>query len=77
VHVHIGKGRKVYTRPSVDTARTTTESEADIQHRRYHKVMGHFRHYMKHDPAYTVWIEPHYRGDPSLGVTFIEREVTR
>jgi len=54
-----------------------TESSDAINHRRYHKVMGHFRHYLRHDPAYTVWIEPHYRGDPALGITFTERDVTK
>jgi len=54
-----------------------TESDSAINHRRYHKVMGHFRHYLRHDPAYTVWIEPHYRGDPTLGITFTERDVTK
>ena len=54
-----------------------TESEDAITHRRYHKVMGHFRHYNNHDPAYSVWIEPHYRGDPALGITFTERDVTK
>lgn len=54
-----------------------TESSDAVQHRRYHKVMGHFRHYNRHDPAYSVWIEPHYRGDPALGITFTERDVTR
>lgn len=53
-----------------------TESNDAITHRRYHKVMGHFRHYVQRDPAYSVWIEPHYRGDPALGITFTERDVT-
>jgi len=54
-----------------------TETEDAINHRRYHKVMGHFRHYLRHDPPYTVWIDPHYRGDPALGITFTERDVTK
>ena len=81
IRVRISKGRKVYAqRPAIDTsnaANNGTDSDAAIQHRRYHKVMGHFRHYIKHDPPYTVWIESHYRGDPALGVTFTERDVTR
>lgn len=51
-----------------------TESADAVHHRRYHKVMGHFRHYQN---GHTVWIAPHYRGDPSLGVTFTERDVVR
>jgi len=39
--------------------------------------MGHFRHYINTDNPRTIWIEPHYRGDPSLGVTFTERDVMR
>ena len=54
-----------------------TEHPDATTHRRYHKVMGHFRHYNNHDPAYSVWIEPHYRGDPALGITFTERDVSR
>lgn len=60
----------------IDTSQDT-ESDAAIQHRRYHKVMGHFRHYLKGSNPHTVWIEPHYRGDPALGVTFTERDVMR
>jgi hypothetical protein len=59
------------------THEADTESDSAINHRRYHKVIGHFRHYNRHDPAYSVWIEPHYRGDPALGITFTERDVTR
>lgn len=54
-----------------------TESDEAIRHRQYHKVMGHFRHYLHAKPPRTVWIEPHYRGDPKLGVRFNERHVTR
>ena len=59
------------------THEANTESDDAIRHRRYHKVMGHFRHYNNHDPAYSVWIEPHYRGDPALGITFTERDVSK
>ena len=78
IRMHIAKGRKVYAqRPAIDTRTTDLDSDASVQHRRYHKVMGHFRHYLKHDPPHTTWIEPHYRGDPALGVTFTEREVLK
>ena len=53
------------------------DSDDAIRRRRYHKVMGHFRHYVNGDNPHTVWIEPHYRGDPQLGVTFTERDVMR
>jgi len=78
LRIHIGKGRKQYAqRPAIVTAASDIEDAASIQHRRYHKVMGHFRHYLKHDPPHTTWIEPHYRGDPTIGVTFTEREVLK
>jgi len=78
LRVHICKPRKHYSqRPTLERDTGSTESAASIQHRRYHKVMGHFRHYVNHEPPHTTWIEPHYRGDPSLGVTFTERDVSR
>jgi hypothetical protein len=78
IRLHIGKGRKQYAqRPAINNHIVNLDDEASIQHRRYHKVMGHFRHYLKHDPPHTTWIEPHYRGDPSIGVTFTEREVLK
>jgi hypothetical protein len=78
IRMHIGKGKKVYSnRPAIDTRTTDIEDAASVQHRRYHKVMGHFRHYLKHDPPHTTWIEPHYRGDPAIGVTFTERDVMK
>jgi hypothetical protein len=77
IRVHIGKGKKVYSqRPSAYTHSGDTDSDDAIQHRRYHKVMGHFRHYTKNNQR-SVWIEPHYRGDPALGVTFTERDVSK
>jgi len=77
--LHIGKTHKHYAqRPAIRSVPSdSTDSVAAIQHRRYHKVMGHFRHYVDHDPPHTTWIEPHYRGDPSLGVTFTERDVSK
>lgn len=86
IRLHICKPRKHYTgaqRPAIvmpsagSAVLRDVEDDASVQHRRYHKVMGHFRHYMRHDPPHTVWIEAHYRGDPKLGVTFTERDVTR
>jgi len=82
IRLHICKPRKHYAsaRPTASTimgSSTNTDSSEAVQHRRYHKVMGHFRHYINHDPPHTTWIEPHYRGDPTLGVTFTERDVTR
>jgi len=78
IRLHICKPRKHYTqRPAITSGISDTDSDAAVQHRRYHKVMGHFRHYINHDPPHTTWIEPHYRGDPALGVTFTERDVSR
>ena len=78
LRLHICKPRKHYEqRPAIDRVQTDTESAEAVQHRRYHKVMGHFRHYVNHEPPHTTWIEPHYRGDPALGVTFTERDVSR
>lgn len=85
IHLRIGKSVKRYSGQPTATTRGfhsvtnehDTESDDAIRHRRYHKVMGHFRHYNRHDPAYSVWIEPHYRGDPALGITFTERDVTK
>ena len=86
IKLHITKPRKHYTgaqRSAIvlpgagNAVLRDVEDDASVQHRRYHKVMGHFRHYMRHDPPYTVWIEAHYRGDPKLGITFTERDVTR
>lgn len=80
--VHVHKTYKRYTgkgqRPAIAAMNTVdTESEAAIRHRRYHKVIGHFRHYLNQDEPHTVWIEPHYRGDPALGITFTERDVSK
>jgi hypothetical protein len=85
IRMRISKPIKRYNSTATATTRgfhmignePDTESSDAITHRRYHKVMGHFRHYLHHDPAYTVWIEPHYRGDPALGITFTERDVTK
>lgn len=78
IKLHIYKPRKHYTnRTSIQGITDSTDSEAAIRHRRYHKVMGHFRHYINNDNPRSVWIEPHYRGDPKLGVTFTERDVSR
>jgi len=81
IRLHIAKPRRHYEqRPAIEHTHSDTggtESPEAVQHRRYHKVMGHFRHYINHEPPHTVWIEPHYRGDPSLGVTFTERDVSR
>lgn len=80
LRVHIGRQNKRYvSRPSniTYTPGESTDSDEAIQHRRYHKVMGHFRHYMNEKTKRTVWIEAHYRGDPKLGVTFTERDVSR
>jgi len=81
IRLHICKPRKHYGERPTATITSRSFSDTDsieaVQHRRYHKVMGHFRHYINHDPPHTTWIEPHYRGDPSLGVTFTERDVTR
>ena len=70
-------GQPTATRGIRITHEQDTESTDAVSHRRYHKVIGHFRHYNNHDPAYSVWIEPHYRGDPALGITFTERDVTK
>lgn len=75
IKLHIGKGRKVY--PDRRQSSLDTESDAAIQHRRYHKVIGHFRHYLKRNPPHTVWIESHYRGDPEIGVMFTELDVMK
>jgi len=77
--LHIGRKHKHYAhRPAIGATRIdNTESAEAIQHRRYHKVMGHFRHYVNDYNPHTTWIEPHYRGDPSLGVTFTERDVSK
>lgn len=81
IRVHVVKPSKHYghrPRPAaLIQGIADTESDAAITHRRYHKVMGHFRHYINHDPPHTTWIEPHYRGDPKLGITFTERDVMR
>ena len=79
IRVHIGKGKKQYAQRPATASLThadNTDDDASIQHRRYHKVMGHFRHYTKNNPR-SVWIDAHYRGDPSIGVTFTERDVSR
>jgi hypothetical protein len=79
--VRIGGTRKVYTHAQLSRRKLVSgedpDSERAIQHRRYHKVMGHFRHYLHGDNPHTTWIEPHYRGDPAIGVTFTEREVRK
>jgi hypothetical protein len=83
IRLHICRPHKRYEhRPAIGRGLSTAalrdvEDDASVQHRRYHKVMGHFRHYLRHDPPRSVWIEAHYRGDPKLGVTFTERDVTR
>lgn len=78
LRVHIGQVHKRYTQRPASGLRTVVDDYAsDIVHRRYHKVMGHFRHYVHDDNPRTVWISPHYRGDPKLGATFIERDVSK
>ena len=78
IRLHIMRTNKRYSqRPTSIRSITDTDSEEAVRHRRYHKVMGHFRHYINHSPPHTTWIEPHYRGDPALGVTFTERDVSR
>ena len=79
LHVHIGKTLKRYVqRPANGVLTSSTNDVVDIVHRRYHKVMGHFRHYTNDDELKrSVWIAPHYRGDPKLGVTFVERDVSK
>jgi len=65
IRLHICKPRKQYEhRPATGSLSNTSalrdvEDDASVQHRRYHKVMGHFRHYTKHDPPRSVWIEAH------------------
>lgn len=46
--------------------------------KKYHHVLGHFRCYHRDTPSeYVIWIEPHYRGDPTLGVTLREKHLTK
>jgi hypothetical protein len=76
-HKHHDKVQSAVIRCITTTDDSDTESDASVRHRRYHKVMGHFRHYINTSTPHTVWIEPHYRGDPALGVTFTERQVSK
>jgi hypothetical protein len=56
----------------------TTTTTDDVTHRRYHKVLGHFRTYYRGDARERViWIEPHWRGDPTLGVVLHEHRVEK
>jgi hypothetical protein len=65
IRLHICKPRKHYEhRPAIGrgpnhAALRDVEDDASIQHRRYHKVMGHFRHYIRTNPPRSVWIEAH------------------
>jgi len=64
----------------VQYVRREGESEAEY-HKRLHHVIGHFRTYThtygskgveKRPVPKTVWIEPHWRGDASMGVLLRE-----
>lgn len=44
--------------------------------KKYHHVLGHFRCYHRDTPNEAViWIAPHYRGDPTLGVVLREKHL--
>ena len=46
--------------------------------KKYHHVLGHFRCYHRDTPEENViWIAPHYRGDPSLGVILREKHLVK
>jgi len=46
--------------------------------KRYHRVLGHFRCYHRDTEAeHVIWIEPHYRGDPAMGMLIRERTLTQ
>jgi len=45
--------------------------------KRYHLVLGHFRCYHRDTSSeHVIWIEPHYRGDPTKGMLIRERVLT-
>lgn len=73
IHLKIGSVSK----RSLDRPSGGGSGEA-VGKRRYHRVLGHFRIYGRGTAAARpVWIEPHFRGDPALGVLIREREVSR
>lgn len=46
--------------------------------KKYHHVLGHFRCYHRDTPEENViWIAPHYRGDPALGVILREKHLVK
>jgi len=46
--------------------------------KKYHHVLGHFRCYHRDTPEeHVIWIAPHYRGDPSLGVILREKHLVK
>ncbi len=50
------------------------DSDDAAGRRRYHRVLGHFRVYGRETPdPHALWIEPYFRGDPSLGIVLHER----
>jgi hypothetical protein len=56
------------------TAGQTNESEEITGHRRYHRVLGHFRVYGRETPdPRALWIDPYFRGDPNVGILLSER----
>lgn len=64
-------GRKL-----VYTPRRPGES-AEAYRRRMHQVIGHYRTYLHGRVPHMTWIEPHWRGDPKLGIVVHERTVRR
>lgn len=71
VKVLIGETVKRYQHTSNENDPVQTDG---IIHRRYHHVLGHFRHYEGQRP-HTTWIEPYYRGDPKIGVLIKEHDI--
>jgi hypothetical protein len=46
--------------------------------KKYHHVLGHFRCYYRDTPQeHVIWIAEHWRGDPALGVSLKERNLTQ
>lgn len=46
--------------------------------KKYHHVLGHFRCYHRGTlEEHVIWIAPHYRGDPTLGVILREKHLVK
>lgn len=79
VNVVVGVGPTVYrqSRSAHESRFSDTELDREITRRRLHRVVGHFRRYLKDDgtPDRVTYVPQHWRGDAELGIILHDRRV--